>query len=174
MTTTSHPATQASALHVVTDDDVTRAGRHYDFSSDGGAVHDPAGLRSALDADRQHLAEQRRAADPAPDDLSALPVLAQVISAALIRAFPDSDEQVRQTLALAEEAGEFVQAARRYLGMARTPGELEPVTAELADVVITAFVTAEAFGIDLPAAIATKTSTVLTRGWRNTPAPTTA
>jgi len=111
---------------------------------------------------------------PHPIDL---PTLARVLRAALINAFGADGEHVRQTLCLAEEAGEFVQAARRYLGLARTPGDLAPVAAELADVVITAYVTAEAFGIDLPAAIAAKAGEIQTRGMRtprvgDTPDPT--
>ena len=95
-----------------------------------------------------------------------LPALAATLRAGLLTAFGPDHEQIRQTLCLAEEAGEFVQAARRYLGLARTPGDLPPVAAELADVVLTAFVTAEAFGIDLPAAIDAKAAIVRTRGYR--------
>jgi NTP pyrophosphatase (non-canonical NTP hydrolase) len=103
-------------------------------------------------------------------DASDLVALAERIGAALNGAFADSEPRIRQTLALAEETGEFVQAARRYLGLARRTGGLEDVTAELADVVITAFVTARAFDIDLPAAINAKAAVIVTRGWRDTPA----
>ncbi len=102
-----------------------------------------------------------------PTDLAAL---ADQMGTALDNAFADSDPRIRQTLALAEEAGEFVQAARRYLGLARRTGDLDQVAAELADVVITAFVTARAFGIDLPTEITTKAGVIVTRGWRDTPA----
>ncbi|WP_163549465.1 MazG nucleotide pyrophosphohydrolase domain-containing protein [Candidatus Frankia nodulisporulans] len=101
-----------------------------------------------------------------PTDLVAL---AEQLGAALDNAFAGSDPRIRQTLALAEETGEFVQAARRYLGLARRTGDLDQVAAELADVVITAFVTARTFGIDLPAQITTKAGVIVTRGWRDTP-----
>ncbi|MET7397654.1 MazG nucleotide pyrophosphohydrolase domain-containing protein [Dactylosporangium sp. NPDC005572] len=74
---------------------------------------------------------------------------------------------LRQTLALAEEVGEFVGAVRRHYGMARRSGSFEDVEAELADVVITAFVTAHTLGIDLPAAVGAKLDVVFTRGWRS-------
>jgi 8-oxo-dGTP diphosphatase len=97
-----------------------------------------------------------------------LPALARALRAGLLAAFGPDDEQIRQTLCLAEEAGEFVQAARRYLGLARTPGDLPPVVEELADVVLTAYVTAEAFDIDLTTAIARKAAEIHTRGYRAT------
>lgn len=114
--------------------------------------------------------------DPAADSPHSLATLAQHIHRELAHVFPDIDPRVRQTLALAEEAGEAVQAARRHLGMARPPGDLTAVATELADVVLTAFVTAAAFDIDLPAAINLKTTVLFTRGWRQTPpaAPSTA
>ena len=49
---------------------------------------------------------------------------------------------VQQVLALAEEAGEFTAAYRRWAGLARRSGPWHDVEAELADVVITAYVTA--------------------------------
>jgi NTP pyrophosphatase (non-canonical NTP hydrolase) len=74
---------------------------------------------------------------------------------------------VQQVLALAEEAGEFTAAYRRWAGMARRPGGWDDVCAELADVVITAHVTARVLGIDLDAAWRAKAAVVLSRGWRN-------
>lgn len=73
----------------------------------------------------------------------------------------------RQALALAEEVGEFVGAYRRWSGQARRTGTEQEVRAELADVVITAFVTAEEQGWDLDADIAAKLDIILTRGWGN-------
>lgn len=74
--------------------------------------------------------------------------LAAEITNHLREHFPDSDEQVRQVLALAEEAGEFVGAYRRWAGMARRKGSWADVRAELADVVITAYVTATVIEIE--------------------------
>lgn len=73
----------------------------------------------------------------------------------------------RQVLALAEEVGEFVGAWRRYSGQARRSDTIEHVLEELADVVITAYVTAREKGWDLDAAIEAKLQTILTRGWRD-------
>lgn len=80
--------------------------------------------------------------------------------------FSAEQGRVRQVIAVAEESGEFVGAARRYMGMARRTGSFEDVQMELADVVITAFITAATFDIDLPAAISTKLQIILSRGWR--------
>ena len=45
----------------------------------------------------------------------------------------------------------------------------DEVEAELADVVITAYVTAAVLGIDLDAAARAKTAVIFTRGWRQPP-----
>ncbi|MFI6516970.1 hypothetical protein ACIBF1_15555 [Spirillospora sp. NPDC050679] len=73
----------------------------------------------------------------------------------------------RQALALAEEVGEFVGAYRRWSGQARRTGPFSDVCEELADVVITAYVTAAVLDIDLDNAIAAKTGVLFTRGWRD-------
>lgn len=78
----------------------------------------------------------------------------------------EDDGGMRQALCLAEEAGEFVGAFRRWKGMARRSGTEEEVRAELADVAITAYVAAEEIGFDLDAAIAAKLDIVFSRGWR--------
>jgi NTP pyrophosphatase (non-canonical NTP hydrolase) len=91
----------------------------------------------------------------------------KVVLAKLREAGWTGDLRPQQTLALAEEAGEFVKAARRYLGMARRSGSLDDVRLELADVVITAYVTAEAFGIDLDEAIADALRKVFGRPFRD-------
>ena len=80
--------------------------------------------------------------------------------------FPAEGGANRQVLALAEECGEFVGAYRRWSGQARRGGTAEEMHAELADVVITAFATAEELGIDLDQVITEKANVVLTRGWR--------
>ncbi len=78
--------------------------------------------------------------------------------------FPKNDLLVQQVLCLAEEAGEFVQAARRFMGMARTPGSFEDMKKELADVVLTSYVTAEVFGFSLDLEIANKLTEINDRG----------
>lgn len=86
--------------------------------------------------------------------------------------FPTEGAANRQVLALAEECGEFVGAYRRWSGQARRGGTVEEMRAELADVVITAFVAAEVLGIDLDQAVTAKADVVFTRGWRErTPTP---
>lgn len=89
---------------------------------------------------------------PRPELLS-LPALGAFIAAKLREHFPAEDERDRQVLALAEEAGEFVGAYRRAAGMARRTGTWDDVEAELADVAITAYVTAHVLDVtvDLPA-----------------------
>lgn len=76
------------------------------------------------------------------------------------------DMQIAQVLCVAEEAGEFVGAYRRWVGMARRNGPIEDVQAELADVVISAYCAAEALEFDLDSAIAEKLGVVMTRGWK--------
>ncbi len=88
---------------------------------------------------------------------------------ALQEAFPGTDLRAQQVIALAEEVGEFVGAARRFMGMARRPGGKTPMAEELADVVITAFVTAGVFDINLPLEIDHKMSIIMSRGWREVP-----
>ena len=71
----------------------------------------------------------------------------------------------RQILALSEEVGEFVGSYRRWRGWARRSDTEDHVVEELADVVITAFVTAAEQGWDLMAAIEKKESIIFSRGW---------
>ena len=98
--------------------------------------------------------------------------LARVISENLrANGFPAEGAVNRQVLALAEETGEFVGAYRRWSGQARRTGTADEMRAELADVIITAFATAEELGIDLDQAITEKANVVLTRGWREPASP---
>lgn len=80
--------------------------------------------------------------------------------------FTKESQPDRQALALGEEVGEFIGAWRRYRGMARRTDSLDHVIEELADVVITAFVTADEQGWDLDSAIIKKMNIILHRGWR--------
>ncbi|MUN38720.1 hypothetical protein [Actinomadura litoris] len=92
-----------------------------------------------------------------------------VVAEHIRKHFPVEEERHRQVLALAEEAGEFVGAYRRWAGMARRTGDFSDVQDELADVVITAYVTAHVLNIDLDAAWRAKARHILTRGWRDRP-----
>lgn len=76
------------------------------------------------------------------------------------------DIRPMQLLCMAEECGEFVGAARRYLGLARRSGPLSDVAEELSDVVIVAYVNAELLGIDLDAEIQKKQAKITARPWR--------
>lgn len=75
-------------------------------------------------------------------------------------------DDVTQVLMVAEEAGEFVGAFRRFTGRARRSGTFEEMAAELADVVIGAACCARFVGVDLDAEIARKLDKVFSRGWR--------
>lgn len=104
---------------------------------------------------------------PARTDLAKL---ADTIVPNLRENFPDTDLKQQQVMCLAEEAGEFVGAYRRFAGMARRSGPFDDVKAELADVAITAYVTAQVLGIDLDEAIREKAEKIMSRGWRDKPA----
>lgn len=95
--------------------------------------------------------------------------LVEEIAANLEEHFPSDERErlMRQGLAIAEEAGEFVGALRRYLGAARRTSTLEEVEAELADLIITSHLAAYYLGIDLDAAISMKAAKILTRGWKD-------
>ena len=77
-------------------------------------------------------------------------------------------DQARQVLAIAEEAGEFVGAYNRWSGRARRIGTREEMEDELADVIVTAFVTAHVFGMDIENVIARKLHVILHRGVEGT------
>ena len=113
-----------------------------------------------------HVADRTHRARPRQDSL---PVAGAEIAARLAEYFTPGALPVQQVLALAEEAGEFTAAYRRWAGMARRTGTWDEVEAELADVVITAYVTAAVLGIDLDAAARAKTAVIFTRGWRQPP-----
>jgi NTP pyrophosphatase (non-canonical NTP hydrolase) len=56
--------------------------------------------------------------------------------------FTYEDQPQRQNVALLEEVGEFAGAYRRFAGWARRDGTFDDMVTELADVVITCYVTA--------------------------------
>lgn len=100
-------------------------------------------------------------------NLNHLPIVAQEIVRKMREAGWRGDIRPQQTLALVEEAGEFAAAARRYMGMARRTGGKQDVQAELADVVITAFVAGCVFDIDLPRAVEEKLKVIFGRPFRD-------
>jgi NTP pyrophosphatase (non-canonical NTP hydrolase) len=123
-------------------------------------------------ADRQmtHRAILDRAARADGDNPTpTLAGFAAIVGEHLREHFDPAALPVQQVLCLAEEAGEFTAAYRRWAGMARRPGTWDEVTSELADVVITAYVTARVLGIDLDAAWHAKAEVILSRGWRQPP-----
>jgi NTP pyrophosphatase (non-canonical NTP hydrolase) len=125
----------------------------------------------------RRITDQAAAARTAPRRQSrplTLPGLAEAINTACLDAgFPQATLPAQQVLCLAEETGEFTGAYRRWAGLARRTGTWDDMTAELADVVIAAYTTARALGIDLDAAWHAKAAVILTRGWRQPP-PTAA
>lgn len=118
-----------------------------------------AALGTVLDADAARPAAGYRN--------TALADLAAEINGHLAEHFDPDTRCAGQALALAEEAGEFTGAFRRWAGLARRTGTWADMVTELADVVITAYVTADVLGIDLGAAITTKAEIIMTRGWRD-------
>jgi NTP pyrophosphatase (non-canonical NTP hydrolase) len=80
--------------------------------------------------------------------------------------FPAKGALTRQALALGEEVGEFIGASRRYSGNARRIGTAAAMYLELADVTITAYVTAAELNINLDHWCARKLQDIYTRGWR--------
>jgi NTP pyrophosphatase (non-canonical NTP hydrolase) len=71
-----------------------------------------------------------------------------------------------QVYALAEEAGEFVGAIRRWRGLARRSGTELEAQNELADVIISAYGMADVMGWDVDAVISAKLEKIMTRGWK--------
>lgn len=71
-----------------------------------------------------------------------------------------------QLMAVAEEAGEFIGAMRRWRGMARRSGTEEEAQKELADLAITCYAMADVMGWDLDRLIDTKAEVILNRGWK--------
>ncbi|MFR9753868.1 hypothetical protein ACL02S_22905 [Nocardia sp. 004] len=77
-------------------------------------------------------------------------IAAEIVDNLRANGFPADGAADRQVLALAEEVGELTGAYRRWSGQARRRGKFADVEAELADVVIVAWVTATELGIVLP------------------------
>jgi NTP pyrophosphatase (non-canonical NTP hydrolase) len=99
--------------------------------------------------------------------LQSLMDLATEISDGIAREnFDIPDLASHQALHLAEEVGEFVGALNRWQGRSRRSGTFEEMAYELADVVVTAFMTAVVLNIDLPEAIKEKSKIILSRGYR--------
>jgi NTP pyrophosphatase (non-canonical NTP hydrolase) len=71
-----------------------------------------------------------------------------------------------QILALTEEFGEFVAEYRRWSGQARRRGDRDKMELELADLVISCYITAHRLSIDLDARVAEKVTVILERPGR--------
>lgn len=76
-----------------------------------------------------------------------MPIATEIVHHLRANGFTAADALRRQVLGLAEEAGEFVGAYRRWSGLARRAGTAADMQAELADVVITTYVTAAELGL---------------------------
>lgn len=81
--------------------------------------------------------------------------------------FNPEQDLIRQVLGIAEEAGEFVGAFRRWQGLARRPGTREEMLDELADVIIVSLVMCERLGEDIGAVLSRKLEKIFSRGWRS-------
>ncbi|HEX5120465.1 MAG TPA: hypothetical protein VFW65_35235 [Pseudonocardiaceae bacterium] len=90
---------------------------------------------------------------PAQTTAMTMHTAARIVHHLRANGFTAQNAAPRQVLNLIEEAGEFIGAYRRCAGLARRRGNLQDVHAELADVLITAYVTAAELGltIDEPA-----------------------
>jgi len=77
------------------------------------------------------------------------------------------NDRLQPTVCLVEEAGEFAGAMRRYMNLARRPGTIEEAEEELADVVISAYIAAEVYNLDLKKAIGRKWEKIFSRGYRD-------
>lgn len=84
---------------------------------------------------------------PAPG--TPMMTVAEILSKNIEKHFPSEESPMRQTLAICEEVGELVKEHRRYCGMSRKAGDIDNLYGELSDVVITSYVTAYVFGINL-------------------------
>lgn len=80
---------------------------------------------------------------------------------------PVENREMVQSLALAEEVGEFIGAYRRWSGNARRSGTYDKMAEELADVVISSYVMARVLGMDLDEEIESKIKVVFARPWKD-------
>lgn len=98
--------------------------------------------------------------------LEDLPIISADIRLRVAQYFSEDDEQPRQVMCFAEEAGEFVGAWRRYYGWARRGGTLGEVSLEWADTIISAFIAADVIGIDPLKSLDAALEKIYTRGWK--------
>lgn len=99
--------------------------------------------------------------------LNELPGITTDIRRRVAEFFSEDDEQPRHVMCVAEKTGEFVQAWRRYYGWARRSGTLGEVSAEWADIIISAFIAADVIGIDPLKSLNAAIEKVYTRGWKD-------
>lgn len=90
-----------------------------------------------------------------------------LINKMLAAGFSAETMEAQAVMCMAEEAGEAVKAARRYMGLARTVGTIEDLRDELADVLIATAGVAHMFGIDLNSAVGRRAEYVLARPVRS-------
>lgn len=79
----------------------------------------------------------------------------------------DQEWMDAQAMCVAEEAGEFIKAYRKWRGFARTAGPVDDVTEELSDVVIASLLMFAVMDSDSQCHIKHKLLKVITRGYVN-------
>lgn len=106
-------------------------------------------------------------------DLTAFNGYLAVVASAIDQCGPtgQDDPVTAQALNVAGEAGEFVEAYRRYRGGARRPGSKEEVSGELADVIISAMIMGQRLDLDMEKVIVAKLRKIVTRGWNHHEVP---
>jgi NTP pyrophosphatase (non-canonical NTP hydrolase) len=81
----------------------------------------------------------------------------------------DQEWMDSQAMCVAEEAGEFIRAYRRWRGFARTAGSAEDMQEELSDVIISALLMFAVMDYDAQRHIKKKLFKVINRGYVNKP-----
>jgi NTP pyrophosphatase (non-canonical NTP hydrolase) len=90
--------------------------------------------------------------------------IARRLVAEIRKVFPDQPDW-RFVTGVAEETGEFVGAFNKFSGTSRQVSSHRKMAAELADVVIAAYMAAEVLGIDLNSEVTCKAEIMSARGW---------
>lgn len=79
----------------------------------------------------------------------------------------DDEWRDAQAMVVAEEAGEFIGAYRRWRGFARRPGEAKEMYKELSDVIIASLLMFAVLDADAQMHVKAKLHDVITRGYVN-------
>jgi NTP pyrophosphatase (non-canonical NTP hydrolase) len=95
--------------------------------------------------------------------------LAEEIRVHAAQGASDQEWMDAQAMCVAEEAGEFIKAYRKWRGFARTAGSVNDVHEELADVIIASLLMFSVMNYDAQRHIKDKLYQVITRGYVNKP-----